>query len=197
VKVGLWLPVSYAVWYFSSILSVVPLAEALDVLAGWVFPTLIDEIAPDGNKLLVTTSLTVENPDPSSTAVGIIRFKPNPLDYGYCLPLYTALVLASPGDLSRKVVRWTIGAAILFFVQLFGVSTMIMNTLVYDLNEHTRELLGLSTFGYALMDVAYKLGFLILPPVAPLLIWISQFRPFVVNITRAGRREESSPSSRS
>ncbi|EGV19322.1 exosortase H-associated membrane protein [Thiocapsa marina] len=185
LKVGLWLPVCYGVWYFSSIISVIPLASVLDMFMTWLLPNLIGGIEPAGNKLLVTTQLSVPHPDAATTMVGLIRFETHPLDYGYCVPLYTALVLASPGDHRRKVFVWLVGMAILFVVQLFGVSTGIMKILAFHIDGAAREQLAFSPAGYELLALAFKFGYLILPPISPILLWIVQFRSFLSDLTGA------------
>lgn len=183
LKVGLWLPICYGVWYFSSIFSVIPLASVLDTLMTWIFPTLIGGIEPAGNQLLVTTQLTVPHPDATNAMIGLIRFETHPLDYGYCVPLYTALVLASPGEDRRKVFLWLVGMTILFVVQLFGVATSITKILAFHIDGSAREQLAFSRAGYELLALAFKFGYLILPPISPILLWIVQFRSFLSNLT--------------
>jgi hypothetical protein len=183
LKVGLWLPICYGVWYFSSILSVIPLASVLDTLMTSFLPNLIGGIETAGNQLLVTTQLSVPNPDATSTLVGLIRFETQPLDYGYCVPLYTALVLASPGQDRRKVFLWLVGMAILFVVQLFGVTTGIMKILAFHIDGAARAQLAFSPAGYEILALAFKFGYLIFSPISPVLIWLVQFRSFLSDLT--------------
>lgn len=193
LKVGLWLPICYGVWYFSSIFSVIPLAAVLDTLMTGLLPNLIGGVEPAGNQLLVTTRLSVPHPDAATTLVGLIRFETQPLDYGYPVPLYTALVLASPGDDRRKVFLWLVGMAILFVVQLFGVTTGIMKILAFHIDGAAREHLPFSPAGYELLALAFKFGYLILPPTSPILLWLVQFRSFLSDLTGiepAGKRSE-------
>lgn len=180
LKVGLWLPICFAGWYFFSILSIIPLALVLDTLMTWLVPNLIGAIEVAGNQLLITTQLTAPHPDPSKDLLGLIFFETQPLEYGYCVPLYTALVLASPGEDGRKLFLWLVGMTILFVVQLFGVATGITKILAFHIGGAAREQLVFSREHLAL---AYQFGYLILPPISPILLWLVQFRSFLSDLT--------------
>jgi hypothetical protein len=98
------------------------------------------------------------------------------LIYGYSVPFYTALVLASSGHESTRLGYWIIGMLILFLVQVFGLAAEITKVLAFNINDEARERLGFSALGYEGLALAYQFGYLILPAVSPILIWISQFR---------------------
>lgn len=184
LAVVLWLPICYAAWYFFSIIFTVPLAATLDALLTWRFPQMFSGIEAAGNTLMVTTALTVEHSDPARAAVGLVRFQVHPLDYGYSVPLYTALVLAAPGNPPEKLLRWMSGVCILFVVQIFGVGTGILKTLAFDSGEEARERLAFTALHLNLLALSFKFGYLIFPPVSPIVIWVVQFRDFVFSLTR-------------
>ena len=98
------------------------------------------------------------------------------MKYGYCVPLYTGLVLATPAEDAAKALRWVVGMALLTAVQVFGVGTEILKIIAFQLGAQARETLDLPAWGHELLALSYQLGYLILPAVAPIAIWLAQFR---------------------
>lgn len=184
LQVLLWLPICFAAWYFLSILFTGPLASIVGALMTWIYPAIIERVAQDGNGLIVITHLVVSMSADDGGAAGEILFELNPLKYGYCVPLYTALVLATPGDYGTKVMRWLIGNIILLAVQVFGVSAEILKLLAFEVGDEASAMLGFSAWGYEAVALAYQLGSLILPPVVPIMIWFGQFQDALPNVLR-------------
>jgi hypothetical protein len=65
---------------------------------------------------------------------------------------------------------------VLLGVQVFGIVTDILKVSAFDAGPEARTLLGFSAWGFECLALAYPLGFLILPPVAPIAIWFGQFQ---------------------
>jgi len=176
LKVFLWLPLCFGAWYFASILLAVPLASVLDALMTWIFPDLVQAVMRKGNALLVVLRTEAIGAElNAATSVPAVAYPINPLIYGYSVPLYSALVLAAPGEDAEKMGRWILGMLILFLAQVFGLATEILKDLTFGI-EAARAQLGLSSFGNDVLALAYQVGYLILPPVTPLVVWASQFR---------------------
>jgi hypothetical protein len=174
-----WLPLCFGAWYFATILIAVALATALDVSMTWILPAVVAGVVPQGNDLLVL--LRVEALDSASQAVASASVMAHPVDavkYGYGIPLYTALLLASPGGESEKMARWLIGMAILLLVQWFGLAAEILKDLVFSL-EMARERLASSELSREILGITYQLGYLILPSLTPILVWSLQFRRYI------------------
>lgn len=190
LRVLVWLPICFGAWYYLSILFTSPLASLADALLTWIFPALIERVAQEGNQLIVITRLVVSAPADASGASGDLLFELNPLKYGYCVPLYTALVLATPGGDTVKTMRWLTGMLILLAVQVFGISTEVLKVLAFQISDEAREMLGFADWGYEGLVIAYQLGFLILPPVAPIMIWFGQFQDAIPDVVRQAISEE-------
>ena len=189
----LWLPVCFAVWYFFSILFVLPLSSLVSLVMTGFLPDVVASVHPSGNELLVTTLLTMANPQiPGGPEVEIL-FKTNPLMYGYNIPLYTALVLAAPADGYNKIWAWIVGLLILLLIQTFGVSTDMLKILAFHVGEDARAHLAFSQIGYEATAIAYQIGYLILPAVSPLLLWVWQFRRFVSTLVDLPSAQSSAP----
>ena len=120
LRVLAWLPLTFAVWYYFSILLTRPIAWAIDGLLPNLFSPVIADIRQNGYQLTILAKIT----SPAGT-LGLLRFDINTLLYSNCLPLYTALVLASPGREVQKWGHWMIGLILLWLVAIFGVSLVI------------------------------------------------------------------------
>ena len=180
LRILIWLPICFAGWYFASILFTMPLRGLVDLALTGSFPAVFSAVAQDGNALVIVTNLSAD----ADGRAGELVFSINPLKYGYCVPLFTALVLATPGvEDSRTALNWLLGMLILTATQVFGISAEALKIVAFQLNAEAREVLGFSAWGYESLALAYQFGYLILPPVAPILIWLWLYRATLVTIT--------------
>lgn len=191
LRVIVWLPICFAGWYFSSILWTLPVAQGSSLVSAWLFPELVEGLYQRGNLLQVVSAFAVPMPEQGPGAVGELVFTINPLSYGYSIPLYTALVLASPGEDATRAVRWVVATLLLFSFQIFGVVTNALKILLLDLQSESAAVLSLPGWGNELLVIAYQFGYLILPPVAPIVLWVGQFQDQLGELTAA----PSAPSS--
>jgi hypothetical protein len=167
----IWLPICFGAWYFFSILFTPLLAALVDTVLSAGFSSVIERVLTDGNSLTVLTRIQPAAAD----GAGELLFDLNPLKYGYCVPLYTALVLATDADDWQRVVHWLLGMAVLLAVQVFGISTEILKVIAFQLGPDGQDTLDFAPWGYETLALAYQLGYLILPPVVPIMIWLGQF----------------------
>jgi hypothetical protein len=63
----------------------------------------------------------------------------------------------------------------LVLAQLFGLGAGILKVLAFDLGDQGRPVLGFAPWGYELVAICYQIGTLILPSVAPVMLWLGQF----------------------
>ena len=183
LRVILWLPLCFAAWYFSSILWTLPVAQGSSLISAWLFPDLVEGLYQRGNLLQVVSAVAVPMPEQGPGAVGELVFTINPLSYGYSIPLYTALVLASPAEDATRALRWLLGTLLLFAFQLFGVLTNVLKILLLDLQAETAAVLSMPGWSHELLVIAYQFGYLILPPVAPIVLWVGQFQTQLLDLT--------------
>jgi hypothetical protein len=168
-----WVPICFVAWYFLSIVFTPPLAGLVDAALRGSFPSVIERVVADGNSLTVLTWI---RPTGSNARAGELLFDLNPLKYGYCVPLYTALVLATDADDHVRVLHWLLGMVVLLVVQVFGISTEILKVIAFQLGADGRAALDFEPWGYDALALAYQLGYLMLPPVVPIMMWLVQFR---------------------
>lgn len=190
LKVILWLPLLFAVWFYFSGLLVWPVA----VLSNWIVkllsPDLIQAIEQHGYLLDVVTNLT------PPTHLGLtaedarqaeLVFEINPLIYGYSIPLYTGLILSSPGTEKEKWMHWLIGLSILLLVQVWGVLFNVAKTLLFDLGAEVNSQISVDIIQQNLVALGYQLGVLILPAITPIIIWMAFNRKYILELSRYGK----------
>jgi len=170
-----WLPIAFAAWYFLSVLWVVPIAGAIDFLMPPLLPKMLDGITADGNILIVSTHLALTPADGKTQISEGLLFELHVLKYAYSIPLYTSLVVASLCRDTVSASRWALGMVALFFTVVFGVATDLLKTLAIDLQPITRPTGNFPHWAESPLALLYQLGYLILPPVTPIMLWFVQF----------------------
>jgi hypothetical protein len=182
LKVVLWLPVCFAVWYYMKGVIGVPTFFLVDWVMNNALPEFIKDIEFKGHLLNVVLQFTPPSlPDmkvPEGQVAELV-FAVNSLAYGYSIPLYTALILATPGEERAKWIHWSIGFFILVLVQSWGVSFDILKTLTFRLDTSLSSQLGFSSLQKELVALGYQFGYLILPAVTPLILWIGFHQEFL------------------
>ncbi|MCB1577033.1 MAG: hypothetical protein KDI81_06730, partial [Xanthomonadales bacterium] len=97
LRAVLWLPLSFFIWFaFASPLvwPVVQMAK-LGLLSIW--PNLFSDVVQNGHNMEVTTRLLVNQVAPDGrSGIGELVLVQNPLLYGYSLPLFSGLAMATP-----------------------------------------------------------------------------------------------------
>lgn len=179
-KVLLLLPVSLAVWYWLLTPLNTPLAWLADLVLTTLWGDVIEVVQLIGHQLDVTTWLAPPG-QPNNTRASII-LEINPLLYSYSLPFAVALILATPAAWVKKLIALLIAYVLLLLIQSWGVCFHIVKTLVFQSGPEINARLNFSPISQALFGLAYQFGYLILPSLSPIVIWIALFREFVLSI---------------
>ena len=185
LKVLLWIPVCFAVWYYLRGVIGVPTYFGVKAIMTSLFPDIIRNIEFHGHQVNVVLQFTPENLPGLEIPPGQVAemiFSVNSLMYGYGIPLYTGLVLASPGTEREKWFRWILGFAILVLAQIWGVSFDILKTLLFRMDPAISAGLGFSPLQKELTVLGYQFGYLILPAVTPLVLWIGFHQAFITEL---------------
>jgi hypothetical protein len=194
----LWLPFAFFIWFaFAAQLAwpVVQIAKFV-LLHGW--PKVFLDVLPGADELSATGQLiahrtfwmqintnVVYNAAPAgqATKFAFFDFTLNPMIYGYCVPLFGGLVMATPLRAWQRVAQIAGGVTVLWLVQSFGVVAEAFKSVGIDLKEGADVIHRL---GYSLdaIALAYQFGYLILPPLVPAVLWIVFNRAFIEELTR-------------
>ncbi len=104
-------------------------------------------------------------------------FPINPLAYGYCLALYAALLLAAQ---NFKLKAWLIGMGVLTGLIVVGVCCEALKSIAFDLAPAGMAYAtGFSAWQLNLLGLGYQLSYLVLPSVAPIVLWANYNQPFM------------------
>ncbi len=187
LRVVFWLALCLFVWYALAPAITWPLAVLGDLLLGLLFSEQIAAVELLGSQLDVVTRIPLPAEVISQYPAGMagdLVVSINPLIYSYGLPLFSALVLATPGGESMKWRQWLIGLPLLLCGQLWGFTMDILKTLLFSLGPETAAHFSMSALQLEALALGYQLGTLILPSVLPLAIWIVLNRDFLLTLVR-------------
>lgn len=180
----LWLPASFFLWAVFASPVVWPVARLADlVLTGWL-PEVISGVLHNVARLEVETRLLTG----TGAQAGLIVLEVNPLIYAWCLPLFAGLVMATPISARARLLQFAVGLPVLWLVASWGAVFDTLKLLMFDagpLGHGALAARGLSPDAIAL---GYQFGYLILPAVTPVALWILMNRTFLESLL--GWREE-------
>ncbi len=193
----LWLPFAFFLWFAFASQLVWPVVQICKVVMLHLWPRLFldvmqgaDEISGAGQLVAhhgfwmqVNTNVIYNAVAPGQGArLAFYDFTINPMIYGYCLPLFAGLVMATPLSRRARVLQILAGLGILWLVQSFGVIAEAFKAVGINLKEGGQTM---AQMGYPLdlIALSYQFGYLILPPLVPAVLWILFNRMFIEEIT--------------
>ena len=103
----------------------------------------------------------------------------NPARYAYGLPIFLALLLAARGP--RRLMRGVVGYLVLLPAQAFSLSMYALMQLVLAAQVNAR-LLRIDPWQLELLVYGYQVGSLVVPTLAPILVWLWLDRQFVAKV---------------
>ena len=173
-----WLPVTFAVWYLAAPILLWPAALIAEWVARAGFADLVRTVMQSGATLAFTTSLR-----PGQTiAGGVVSVDVNMLLYAFGLPLFAALTLAAREP--RRVKVLLIGYAILLPAVAFGTIADFLKNIAITAPTQVISQTGFSAWQREVIAFSFQFGSLILPAVAPAVIWVLTHREFLERLRR-------------
>ncbi|MEJ2619899.1 MAG: hypothetical protein P8163_06450 [Candidatus Thiodiazotropha sp.] len=191
LQVVFWLPVCLAGWYFLAPSLVWPVGLLSDWILSVLFPHIFQGVEQQGDHLDFVTRLSIPAALLKGQPPGVsgdLVFTVNPLLYSYGLPLYTALSIATPGDPKNEDMKWNKwlwGVPLLLLFQVWGVCFDSLKTLLFNLGPEISTQLAFAPLAIDGVALGYQLGYLILPSVLPLVIWVIQYRTYLTELVWA------------
>jgi len=179
VLAALWMLFGFMLWYYLSAFHVVParaVSEAiLQSVLGGDFRQIVAE--PSQQFLYrVETNIPFVFPDGTREALGFIV---NPLIFSYGLPLLFGLVMGSNVGWRRKVMLLLVGYAVITAVQVWGVVWESLKLLAFNFGDAPLAVVRDHGISETAIALCYQLGTLILPALAPIIVWVLGNRPLV------------------
>ena len=183
LRAVLWLPLSFFIWFaFASPLvwPVVQMAK-LGLLSIW--PNLFSDVVQNGHNMEVTTRLLVNQVAPDGrSGIGELVLVQNPLLYGYSLPLFSGLAMATPISIRRRLAQFAIALSVMWLAQAFGVIAESFKMLAFDSAAAGANAIVGAGIAPDSIALAYQFGYLILPAVMPVALWIGLNRAFIESL---------------
>lgn len=172
ILAGLWMLFGFMLWYYLSALHGIPArwlaGEALGAVLGENFYNIIPN--PDRHYLFqVQTRIDFQFQDGSTGPLGFIV---NPLVYSYGLPLLFGLIMATNQKLLRKLLVLAGGYVVILGVQVWGVFWQSLKMMAFNFGGPAYQAVIDAGVSETLIALCYQLGVLILPALAPVIVWV-------------------------
>lgn len=202
LKALLWLPLCFVLWFALAPVWVQPaVAIAREVLLGvWggLFTAVTQgaEILDAGGKVIghagylvqLTTAVAVTVPaGPNGPGgVGVLEPTINPMIYGYSLPLFGGLAMATPLTVRRRLVQVLVAFLAIWIAQACGVVAESLKVVAFDSGAEGATAAARAGLVPNVVAFAYQFGYLILPAVVPIALWIGLNRAFIERLVQPG-----------
>jgi hypothetical protein len=185
---ALWLPMGFFLWFYLAPLLVWPVGRLVEAVLVALLPDAIDGLQPVRHSFDVLTLIPAERL--VQGRVALLTFSVNPMIYGYGVPLLFGLVMATPRlRVWQRALQVLVGYAVLVLVQAWGITWEVLKDMQLKLGPLAAQTVAELGIPENLVALCYQLGYLILPPVAPLVVWILLNRRFLDRyIARPGAR---------
>lgn len=173
----LWLPACFALWYFTAPYHASIAGGFAHAWLALLTPGIVDTVERTGSSLTFVTTLRV-HPAPGQEAVLVPEV--GALIYTYGLALLVALMLAARAPVAKILA----GAALLLPFQGWGIAFDFLAQVGIGLGPDVAASAGLANWRRELIALGYQLGSVILPSLAPVLVWGFLCRSFIEGLVR-------------
>lgn len=178
------LPSFYFAWYFSGPFFAWPIARLTDSVLTWWWPEMIAGVGQAGSKVQILTRVGL----PEIQAAAGRGFAFDVMTYSYGIPLFAALAIASDATAPQHLFRLTLG----FLVLIAGVFSSLFVSILYVFTFHP-DYQGVAALAQLQrhedqINYLYFLGFMIVPRLLPVLIWVILYRDMLERILKSIRR---------
>lgn len=191
IKIFIYLPVCYWGWYMLAEATTLLLVYLTEPLLQFLFPRLIAGIEQTGYTLDVVVNVTVAAENVPRGMIAELPIPLNPLIYSYGLPLALALILASPFNLAKTLRNILLSILLFQLIQIWGISFESMKVLFLQTPPELIGNIRLASWQLDIIALGYQLGVLVLPTVAPIIIWLLFYQDFIALLTSTLRRKIS------
>ncbi len=200
LRAALWLPLAFVIWFWLAPFWVWPaVVIARHVLLG-IWGGLFSVVAQGGDlldaagrviahagylvQLTTTVMVTVPAGPGGPGGVGVLEPTINPMVYAYSLPLFGGLAMATPLSTRRRLMQLAIALAVIWIAQAFGIVAESLKALAIDSGNEGAAAVAQAGLSPNAIALAYQFGYLILPAVVPVALWVGLNRAFIEALVR-------------
>lgn len=185
LRVVAWLPLTFAVWYLAAPLLVWPVALLAELITRSTFDwvTSVEQMGP------LVTFVTSLKPDQGANPAGVkavLSVESNVLLFSFGLPMLAALILAAQEP--HRVWMLLIGYAVLLPFQTFSVVADFLKNAAILAGPAVASQTELNAWQREVIAFCYQFGTLILPTVAPAIVWVLMHRRFLERLSGRDKR---------
>jgi hypothetical protein len=195
----LWLPLMFFLWFWFAAPLVWPVIQLAKLVLLKAWPQLFSAVAQGadlidaqgrvlghpGYLMQLSTSVMV-NVAPAGQAprFGLIEPTVNPMIYGYALPLFAGLLMATPLAPRWRLLQCAVAIPLIWVAQAFGAVAESLKTVAIDAGPSGLEAAQRAGLSPDVIALCYQFGYLILPSLVPALLWIVMNQRFIEALTR-------------
>lgn len=179
----IFFPLTFGVWYLTAAFHLAPVTVLSKAVLDFIVPEALLWLKLDGHILVVASNFGADASGQIVSPPGggeLLGFHLNPLIYCYSLPLLFALILATPGAGKGLKLFW--GALLILPTEVFSMVFSVLKTLTFDVGQAFQQQQGMTPLAVDAIALGYQLGTLVVPMVAPLVIWVALHRGFMVDL---------------
>ena len=185
LRVVAWLPLTFAVWYLAAPLLAWPVALLAELIVRSTFDWVksVEQMGP------LITFVTSLKPDEGASPAGVkavLSVESNVLLFSFGLPMLAALILAAQEP--HRVWMLLIGYAVLLPFQTFSVVADFLKNAAILTGPAVASQTNLDAWQREVIAFCYQFGTLILPTVAPAIIWVLMHRRFLERLSGRDKR---------
>jgi hypothetical protein len=172
-----WLAPCLAAWYWIAPWLARPAAWLAQGIVGACANPIVDALEFHGRTVVFVTSIGIRQP---GGAVGAMLVEVNPLLYSYGAALFAELMLAS------RARAWTIvaGIALLVPFQAWGIAFDFLVDVGVRSGPEVASRAGVAGAFREFAALAYQIGALVFPALAPIVVWAAIQRRFIASLVR-------------
>jgi len=180
VRVVAWLPLTFAVWYLAAPLLAWPVALLAELVTRSAFDW-IKGVEQTGPLITFITSLKpAESANPAGVKA-VLSVESNALLFSFGLPMLAALILAAREP--HRIRMLLLGYAVLLPFQSFSVIADFLKNAAILSGPAVASQIGFSAWQREVIAFCYQFGTLILPTVAPAIVWVLMHRGFLEKLS--------------
>jgi hypothetical protein len=195
----LWLPLAFFLWFWFAGPLVWPVIQMAKLVLLNFWPSLFTAVSQGADMLdaqghvlghydylMQISSGVVVNAAPPGAAPqwGLLEPVVNPMIYGYALPLFAGLVLATPLAPRQRALQIVGGGLLIWLAQTFGAIAESLKSVSLDAGPAGIEAVQRAGMPLEAIALSYQFGYLILPALVPAVLWIVCNRPFIETLVR-------------
>jgi hypothetical protein len=185
LRVVAWLPLTFAVWYLAAPLLVWPVALLTELITRSTFDW-VKNVEQMGPLVTFVTSLKPDEAANPSGVKAVLSVESNVLLFSFGLPMLAALILAAQEP--HRVWMLLIGYAVLLPFQTFSVVADFLKNAAILAGPAVASQTNLNAWQREVIAFCYQFGTLILPTVAPAIVWVLMHRRFLERLAGRDKR---------